>query len=109
MSKPVPYEDLERRFDGPIPPRLLSGKTERELMIDHHRAMIRFSAVRIGDFTESLARLKRSPQTPGTLAWIARTQAIIADHAAEQARHQDDLAALLAEVNTGGATPAGKG
>ncbi len=91
----IPYEDLERRFDGPIPPRLRSTKTERDLMIDHHRAMIRFSAVRISDFTESLARLKAGQQTPGTRAWIARTEAIIADHAAETARHQDDLAALL--------------
>lgn len=101
MADAIPYEDLERRFDGPIPPRLLSGKTERELMIDHHRAMIRFSIVRIGDFTESLARLRHGPQTPGTLAWITRTQAIIADHTAEKARHQDDLVALLAEMDTG--------
>lgn len=94
----IPYEDLERRFDGPIPPRLLSGKTDRELMIDHHRAMVRFSAVRISDFTDSLARLKAGVQTPGTQAWIARTEAIIADHTAEAARHQDDLVALLSAV-----------
>ena len=93
----IPYEDLERRFDGPIPPRLLSGKTERELMADHHRAMIRFSAVRIADFTASLARLKAGPQFPGAAAWISRTEAIIRDHEAEQARHEEDLAALLAE------------
>jgi hypothetical protein len=91
----IPYEDLERRFDGPIPPRLLSGKTERQLMIDHHRAMIRFSAVRILDFTASLARLEAGPQTPGNTAWIARTRAIIADHGAEKSRHETDLAALL--------------
>lgn len=102
MSKPIPYEDLERRFDGPIPPRLLSGKSERELMIDHHRVMIRFSAVRIIDFTESLARLKAGPRTPGTAAWIARTEAIIADHEAEKTRHHADLAALLAAVNAPG-------
>ena len=92
----IPYEDLERRFDGPIPPRLLSGKTERQLMIDHHRAMIRFSAVRITDFTESLARLEAGPKTPANTAWIARTRAIIADHAAEKARHETDLALLAA-------------
>ena len=34
---------LERRFDGPIPPQLLATGTERDHMIDHHRAMIRFS------------------------------------------------------------------
>jgi hypothetical protein len=92
----IPYADLERRFDGPIPPRLLSGATERELMIDHHRAMIRFSAMRITDFTESLARLRAGAQAPGTGVWIARTEAIIADHTAEKARHEGDLAALLA-------------
>lgn len=89
-------EDLERRFDGPIPPRLLSGKTERELMIDHHRAMIRFSAVRIADFSASLARLETIPHAPGLSAWIARTKAILRDHAAEKRRHEEDLAALLA-------------
>ncbi|MHB1204618.1 MAG: hypothetical protein ACYCZX_03545 [Rhodospirillaceae bacterium] len=95
MPGNISYEDLERRFDGPIPPRLLSGKTERQLMIDHHRAMIRFSSVRILDFTESLARLEAGAKPPGTDAWIARTRAIIADHAAEKARHETDLAALL--------------
>jgi hypothetical protein len=96
----VSYEDLERRFDGPIPPRLLSGKTERQLMIDHHRAMIRFSAVRIIDFSDSLARLKSGPQAPGVHAWIARTIGIIADHGTEKARHEADLAALLAAADT---------
>lgn len=92
----IPYEDLERRFDGPIPPRLLSNKTERELMIDHHRAMIRFSSVRVADFTASLARLKAAPPAPGRDAWIARTEGIIRDHSAEKRRHEEDLAALLA-------------
>lgn len=93
----IPYEDLERRFDGPIPPRLLSNKTERELMMDHHRAMIRFSTVRIADFSASLARLTAQAPAPGLEAWIARTAAIIRDHEAEKRRHEEDLAALLAD------------
>lgn len=97
---PIPYADLERRFDGPIPPRLLCGKSETELMIDHHRAMIRFSSVRIGDFTASLARLECGPPAPGHDAWIARTEAILRDHEAEKRRHEDDLAALLAQAGS---------
>lgn len=88
---------LERRFDGPIPHHLLSHGTEREHMIDHHRAMIRFSEVRIQDFTASLARLRAAPQAPGLEAWIARTVAIIREHVCEKRRHEEDLAALLAE------------
>ena len=98
----IPYEDLERRFDGPIPPRLRSTKTERDLMIDHHRAMIRFSAVRIEDFAGSLARLKAAPPAPGLDSWITRTEAIIRDHTAEKLRHEADLAALLAERESEG-------
>ena len=91
----IPYEDLERRFDGPIPPRLLSAKTERQLLIDHHRAMIRFSTGRITDFTASLARLRAGPQSSGADAWIARTLAIIKDHEVEKMRHEIDLSTLL--------------
>ncbi|MBX7200151.1 MAG: hypothetical protein K1X51_12350 [Rhodospirillaceae bacterium] len=90
---------LERRFDGPIPRALLANKAERDLMIGHHRAMIRFSTVRIIDFTESLARLVCAPPAPGLAAWIARTEATIREHEAEKRRHKDDLAALLAEPN----------
>ena len=91
---------LERRFDGPIPRPLLANGTERDLMIGHHRAMIRFSDVRIADFTDSLARLKRAPPSPGLAAWIVRTEATIREHACEKCRHEKDLAALLAEPNT---------
>ena len=87
-------EELERRFDGPIPAHVLQPKTERELMTDHHRAMIRFSEVRLRDFAESLAKLKAGPQGPATGVWIARTVAILADHQAEKERHQRDLDAL---------------
>lgn len=90
-------DDLERRFDGPIPRQLLADGTERDLMIAHHRAMIRFSGVRIVDFTDSLARLKNTPPSPGLGDWITRTEAIIRDHECEKRRHERDLAALLAE------------
>lgn len=89
--------DLERRFDGPIPRQLLANKVERAHMIDHHRAMIRFSDVRIADFTASLARLKSAPPAPGLAAWLSRTEAIIREHECEKRRHEEDLAALLAE------------
>lgn len=90
-------DTLERRFDGPIPRPLLAGQTGRELMIGHHRAMIRFSTARIIDFTDSLARLARAPPAPGLAAWIARTEDTIREHKAEKRRHEEDLAALLAE------------
>jgi hypothetical protein len=90
-------EDLERRFDGPIPPQLLEPKSERTLMIEHHRAMIRFSDTRLQDFAQALMKLKTGPQGPATEAWIARTVAILADHQAEKERHQRDLAALVCE------------
>lgn len=90
-------DDLERRFDGPVPRQLLANGTERDLMIAHHRAMIRFSGVRILDFTESLARLRALAPSPGLSDWIARTEAIIREHACEKRRHEQDLAALLAE------------
>ena len=64
-------------------------------MIDHHRAMIRFSTGRIADFTASLARLRAGLQSPGADAWIARTVAIIKDHEAEKMRHEIDLSTLL--------------
>ena len=92
---PISRDDLERRFDGPIPRQLLANKTERDLMIDHHRAMIRFGGVRIADFTESLTRLKRARPSPGLDAWIARTEAIIREHERDRHRHEMDLAALL--------------
>ena len=91
----VRREALERRFDGPIPAHLLQPKTERELMIDHHRAMIRFSEVRLQDFAAALTKLKAGPQGPATRVWIARTVAILADHQAEKERHERDLNALL--------------
>lgn len=93
---PIDIEALERRFDGPIPRQLLANKTERDLMADHHRAMIRFSAVRIADFTGSLARLKNAAPAPGIAAWISRTEAIIREHENEKHHHEEDLAALLA-------------
>ncbi len=93
----APRDHLERRFDGPIPPQLLATGTERDHMIDHHRAMIRFSGIRIADFTASLARLKTAPPAPGLEDWIARTEAAICDHECEKRRHEEYLAALLAQ------------
>lgn len=58
--------------------------------------MIRFNAVRIVDFTDSLARLKSAAPAPGLGAWISRTEAIIREHENEKRRHEDDLATLLA-------------
>lgn len=95
-------EALERRFDGPIPAHLLSPKSEREHMADHHRAMIRYSQVRIGDFEESLTKLRALPDSDETKAiWIARTLGNITDHRRELGRHEAELAAL-----TGAATQA---
>jgi hypothetical protein len=97
-TKLLQRQELERRFDGPIPDYLLQPKTEREFMTDHHRAMIRFSETRLRDFAQSLAKLKAGPQGPATGIWIARTVAILADHQAEKDRHQRELGALLREA-----------
>jgi hypothetical protein len=91
-------EELERRFDGPIPAHVLEPKSERALLIDHHRAMIRFGEGRLRDFAEALCRLKNGPQGPVIDVWIARTIAILADHQAEKERHQRALDTLLREA-----------
>ena len=88
-------EALERRFDGPIPDYVANPKAETAAMVDHHRAMIRFSEGRLRDFAGSLAKLKAGPQGDSTRAWIIRTLAIIADHKADKERHEHALQALL--------------
>lgn len=90
---------LEQRFDGAIPAHLLETRTAQELQAGHHRAMIRFSEVRVKDFTESLAKLEAmtDAQQPGRSAWIERTKQNIAYHAAEIEQHQAALAALMPE------------
>ncbi|MGZ6195472.1 MAG: hypothetical protein ACXWML_09600 [Candidatus Binataceae bacterium] len=97
-AKLLAGEALERRFDGPIPEYVSQPLTERAAMIGHHRAMIRFSEVRLGDFAEALAKLKAGPQGPATAVWIARTVAILADHQGEKERHERALDALLREA-----------
>lgn len=93
----ISYSDLENRFDGPIPSRLLSGKSEDDLMLDHHRAMIRFGEGRIKDFAASLesllARQVAHPNDPGLDAWIDRTRLIIAQHRADIENHSAALEA----------------
>ena len=91
-------DELERRFDGPIPQHLLRAQSEHEFQSGHHRAMIRFSEARIQDFTDSLQRLLASPSTSDRETWIARTRAIITDHEAEIARHRQALIDLLARA-----------
>ncbi len=87
---------LEARFDGPIPEHLLSGKTEAQLMADHHRAMIRFHDVRLADFTDALAKLEARPESdPAKAPWIASTAATLRFHRDQRARHETDLANLL--------------
>lgn len=86
---------LELKYDGRIPARLLETRTQADLQIGHHQAMIRFSETRIRDFGGSLDRLLAGPQGPGITAWIDRSRANIADHRAEIARHESAIAALL--------------
>lgn len=97
---PLTRQDaLELRFNGPIPAHLKSGKTEAQHMMDHHRCMIRFSQVRVSDFTESLERLldrkEKFPDEIGLDAWISRTRKTIQEHRNELERHQEDLAVLM--------------
>jgi hypothetical protein len=86
---------IDLKYDGAIPAHLMRTETALDLEIGHHRAMIRFSEGRVRDFTESLSRLLARTQDAGTMAWVARTYQIIAEHKADIATHQAALAALV--------------
>ena len=93
LSRPT-LQDLENRFDGPIPAHLTRTETAHDLQVGHHRSLIRFSEGRVNDFTESLSKLETGMDFIGRDDWIDRARANIADHQAEIARHQEALAAL---------------
>lgn len=85
------YEDLERRFDGPIPTHLLLGKTEAELMADHHKAMVRFHRVRVTDYAEALAKL--DPADISFAIWDKSLRESLTFHREQMAVHERALGA----------------
>lgn len=93
------YAALERKYDGAIPPYLLTAQTEAQMMADHHKAMIRFHKGRQRDFEESHAKILSWPDTNvAKVPWAVSTEKCIRFHIDEIARHEREIAQL--EVNT---------
>lgn len=88
------YEDLERRFDGPIPPYLLHPKTERELYIGHHRAVVRYCDMRIADFEASTAKLLQDPPSEHRDLWLRHNAKCVAETIAYAEPHRAALREL---------------